>query len=157
MSDVSLPSDRAAVCVQLLRQQDRALQLLQQARMEIDAPVTRSLLARIRGQASDEVEAGLNQAADTLGTAIQAVQYCQSELRRELITARGKPTSAVRDELPAALARFLAERASAPGFSYETAHDPVRGWVVHWKRVTGDGTVRAAGHLCERPHAWLDE
>jgi hypothetical protein len=157
VSDVSLPSDRASICVQLLRQQDRAFQLLQQARNEIDTPVTRSLLARIRAEAAEEVETGISEAVEMLGTAIQAVQYCQSELRRELITARGKREASMREELPAALARFLAERATSPGFTYETSHDPVRGWIIHWKQFTSDGTVRGAGHLAERPYAWLDE
>jgi hypothetical protein len=157
MSDVSLPSDRIAVCAQLLRQQDRTLQLLQQARMEIDTVVTRSLLLRIRGEASDSVENGVTEAVEILGDAIQRVQFCQSELRREISSAQGLGQAAVRDELPAALTRFLTERATAPGFLYETTHDPIRGWIVHWKQFTAEGMVRGAGNLCERPHAWLEE
>jgi hypothetical protein len=157
MSEISLPSDRAAVCVQLLRQQDRAFQLLQQARMEIDTPLTRSLLKRIQGEGSEGAEDGVNQAVEAVGNALQAIQFCQSELRREIVTARGGVASDVRKELPAALARFLAERTSSPGFSYETNHDPVRGWIVHWKQMTSEGRVRGAGKLCERPYAWMEE
>ena len=54
-------------------------------------------------------------------------------------------------------ARFLAERAQEPGFTYEVIQDPVRGWIVAWKEFTNRGTVRGYGQFCERPYAWLDD
>ncbi len=59
--------------------------------------------------------------------------------------------------LPIPLARFVAERAEAPGFTYELEQDLVRGWVIRWKEHAADGTVRGSGQFYERPYAWLDE
>ena len=59
--------------------------------------------------------------------------------------------------MPAYLQRFLAERSQEPGFSYEVAQDPVRGWIVSWKEYTNRGTVRGYGQFYERPYAWLDD
>lgn len=157
MSEASLPSDRAAVCSQLLRQQDRALQQLQRALAEIDTPITKSLLSRIRAGSGGEVEAATGEAVVRLERAVHAVEHCLSETRRELLTARGTGERDAREHLPAAMERFLAERANAPGFSFQTVQDPVRGWVIRWKQQTADGIVRGAGQLCERPYAWLDE
>ena len=90
--------------------------------------------------------------------AVRAVQYCESEIHRELVATSGKgiPTGEF-SNLPVALTRFLAERRDSPGFTYEMGQDPVRGWIIRWKEYSEKGTVRGAGQFYERPYAWLEE
>jgi hypothetical protein len=59
--------------------------------------------------------------------------------------------------LPATLARFLAERMEMPGFTYKVIHDENRGWIILWKEYTQTGSVRGSGQFYERPYAWIDE
>ena len=59
--------------------------------------------------------------------------------------------------LPATLARFLAERRDLPGFTYGVLHDENRGWIILWKEYTNTGSVRGSGQFYERPYAWIDE
>lgn len=157
MPERSLPSDRASLCDQLLRQQDRSLLHLQRVLAELDAPIMRSLLLRLREASGGEVETAMAEAIDRLAKAIHSLEFCVTETRRELISARGGSDESRREGLPPALARFLAERENAPGFTWTAEQDPVRGWIVRWKQQTAQGIVRGAGHLCERPYAWIEE
>jgi hypothetical protein len=157
VSEGSLPRDPAAVLPQLLRQQERILGFLQQARGELDTPVAREMVAGIRGEVPPEVEEGFTRLVEGIQSAIQAAQYGESELRRALLTARGRDERELREHLPGGLARFLASREDTPGFSYGTVRDPVRGWGILWKQLTPEGTVRGAGQLWERPYALLDD
>ncbi len=156
MTDTGFPSERTAICAQLLHHNGRALHFLQLAAREIDTPATRSLLARLRDEATTDAEAAVEQILHRLDALVQAVHYGQAELRRELENAQGGEAARGRDHLPGALGRFISERESQPGFSWEARQDPVRGWVVSWKQLTSSGTVRGAGHLSEKPYAWLE-
>jgi len=157
VSDSSFPGDRATVTAQLLTQNGRALQSLQGISHAIDTPATRTLLSKLRDDATTDAEAAVEQVLAKLEGLIQAVHYCQSELRRELESAQGQESLSDRDHLPGALGRFITERESLPGFEWETYEDPIRGWVVKWKQMTAAGTVRGAGQLWEKPYAWMDD
>ena len=152
--------DRAKACSQLLRQQERALDLLQRIMDEVDTAMTRALVKRLRAaDARAEVESAVGDVVAKIEDAVRAVQYCESEIHRELLAAPGKtvPTVSGPANLPVALARFLAERRDSPGFTYEMGQDAVRGWIIRWKEYSEKGNVRGAGQFYERPYAWLDE
>lgn len=148
--------DSAKSYSQLLRQQERALAFLRRILDEVDAPMTKSLLGRVRVEAKGDVEEGVRQVVAKVEDAIRAVQYCESEIHRELVASEGGPDENAPANLPVALTRFLAERKDSPGFSFEMGQDPVRGWVIRWKELSEDGTVRGAGQFYERPYAWLE-
>jgi hypothetical protein len=151
-------ADRAKACSQLLRQQERALGLLQRIIDEVDTSITRSLLKRLRSDGRAEVESAVGEMVAKVEDAVRAVQYCESEIHRELVAISGKTVPAGGpSNLPVALARFLAERRDSPGFTFEMGQDPVRGWTIRWKEYSEKGTVRGAGQFYERPYAWLEE
>lgn len=141
---------------QLLRQQERARAFLQRILDEVDAPLTKSLLGRVRTESSGDVEEGVRGVVAKVEDAIRAVQYCESEIHRELVASEEEEDENAPANLPIALTRFLAERRDSPGFSFEMGQDPVRGWVIRWKELSEDGSVRGAGQFYERPYAWLD-
>lgn len=148
----------ARAYAQLLRQQERAIQALEDLRDELEAPTTRALLREIRHEATRDVEEALGEVRDRVQETLRAAQVCQSEIHRELMVNPSRPT--VVDgpsNLPPVMARFLTERQRTPGFTYEVRQDEVRGWVIHWKEYTHRGTVRGSGQFYERPYAWLDE
>lgn len=150
-------SEKPKVYSQLLRQQERALVLLRRILDEIDAPMTRSLLKRMRSESTGELEEGVTHVVTKVEDAIRAAQYCESEIHRELVASQGDQTPAAPSNLPVALDRFLAERRDSPGFTFEMGQDPVRGWVIRWKEHSEEtGTVRGAGQFYERPYAWLE-
>jgi len=157
VNDSSFPEDRGAIAAQLLTLNGRALQALQALSQTLDTPATRTLLSKLRDEATTDAEASVEQVLARLEGLIQAMHYCQSELRRELENSQGRESLRDRDHLPGALGRFITERERSPGFSWETFEDPIRGWVVKWKQMTAAGTVRGAGQLWERPYAWMDD
>jgi len=157
VTDSAFPEDKATVTSQLLTQNGRALQSLQTLSQALDTPATRTLLGKLRDEATTDAEAAVEQVLAKLEGLLQAVHYCQSELRRELESSQGSDSLRDRDHLPGALGRFITERESSPGFSWETFEDPIRGWVVKWKQMTAAGTVRGAGQLWEKPYAWMDD
>jgi hypothetical protein len=151
-------ADRAKACSQLLRQQERASGLLQRILDEVDTAMTQSLLKRLRADANADVDVAVGEVVAKVEDAVRAVQYCESEIHRELVATTGKAVSAgAPSNLPVALTRFLAERRDSPGFTYEMGQDPVRGWTIRWKEYSEKGTVRGAGQFYERPYAWLEE
>ena len=89
--------------------------------------------------------------------ALRAVQVAESDLQAQMREESDAPTVDGIENLPARLARFLAERHQLPGFTYEVEQDEVRGWMICWKEYTGDGNIRGYGQFYERPYAWLDE
>ena len=157
MSDSSFTEDRGAISLQLLTQNGRALQTLQTVSQTLDTPATRTMLASLRDETTTDAEAAVEQVLAKLEGLIQAMHYCQSELRRELENAQGGESLRDRDHLTGTLGRFVTERERTPGFSWETFEDPVRGWVVKWKQMTAAGMVRGAGQLWEKPYAWMDD
>jgi hypothetical protein len=151
-------ADRAKACSQLLRQQERALALLQKIIDEVDTAMTRALVKRVRAEAKGDVEKAVGEMVKRVDEALRAVQFCESEIHRELVATSGKTVpGGGPSNLPVALTRFLAERQDSPGFTYEMGQDPVRGWTIRWKEYSEKGTVRGAGQFYERPYAWLEE
>jgi hypothetical protein len=148
----------ARAYAQLLRQQERAIQSLEDLRDELEAPTTRALLREIRPDATRDVEEALEEVRDRVQETLRAAQVCQSEIHRELMVNPSRPGMVDGpSNLPSVMVRFLAERQRTPGFTYEVGQDEVRGWVIHWKEYTQRGTVRGSGRFYERPYAWLDE
>lgn len=152
----ALPANPTKAFSQLLRQQERAVALLQRILEEVDAPMTRSLVKRLRDEAVGDVGEGVGEVVARVEDAIRAVQYCESEIHRALVAAGTAESPSGPSNLPVALARFLAERRDSPGFAFETVQDPIRGWIIRWKEYSETGTVRGAGQFYERPYAWLD-
>jgi hypothetical protein len=142
---------------QLLRIQERLLAVLQEALDEIGAPTTLSLLREIRNRTGTNALENFGQIANSVEGAIRDLTLFQSEIQKELLDKRSDVSVEGVSNLPAPLARFLAERTQNDRFSYEVRQDAVRGWVIAWKEYTAEGIVRGFGQFYERPYAWLDE
>lgn len=142
---------------QLLRIQERLLAMLQEALDEIGAPTTLNLLRQLRNQTGSKAPEDFGRIANSVEGAIRELKLFQSEIQNELLTDRVDVSVEGVSNLPAPLARFLAERSQNERFSYEVRQDPVRGWIIAWKEYTAEGIVRGFGQFYERPYAWLDE
>jgi hypothetical protein len=142
---------------QLLRIQERLLAMLQEALDEIGAPTTLNLLRQLRNQTGSKAPEDFGRIANSVEGAIRDLKLFQSEIHNELLTDRVEVSVEGVSNLPAPLARFLAERSQSEGFSYEVRQDPVRGWIIAWKEYTAEGIVRGFGQFYERPYAWLEE
>jgi hypothetical protein len=139
----------------LLNIQARALQQLEGVLADFESPGTIELLRTLRSQAISVIPDRVQEISGAIEEAIRLLKSTESEARMEFeaepVTLDGLP------DLPMPLARFLADRAEAPGFSYELDQDLVRGWVIRWKERTAEGTVRGSGQFYERPYAWIDD
>lgn len=142
---------------QLLRIQERLLAMLQEALDEIGAPTTLNLLRELRNRTGSKALEDIGRIANSVEGAIRELKLFQSEVQNELLNERSEVSVEGVNNLPAPLARFLAERSQNERFSYEVRQDPVRGWVIAWKEYTGEGIVRGFGQFYERPYAWLEE
>jgi len=142
---------------QLLRIQERLLAMLQEALDEIGAPTTLNLLRQLRNQTGSKAPEDFGRIASSVEGAIRELKLFQSEIQNELLTDRVEVSVEGVSNLPAPLARFLAERSQNEQFSYEVRQDPVRGWIIAWKEYTAEGIVRGFGQFYERPYAWLEE
>ncbi len=143
---------------QLLRIQERLLDLLREVLVEVRAPATLTLLKELRRRTGSTAPDNFSRIASSVEDAIRELKIFESELHRDLLDQRpGEFTVAGVPNLPPALARFLAEKTQNPLFSYQVHQDPVRGWVISWKEYTAEGMVRGFGQFYERPYAWLDE
>ncbi len=141
---------------QLLRLHERLLSDFQGAREELSAPGTDGLVKEIKARTGSSPElAPLKTAVEE---AIRALKMSESEIRGSNLeeTDLDFEVEGI-SNMPAYLRRFLAERSSGPGFSYEVSQDEVRGWVIRWKEYTHQGTVRGFGQFYERPYAWLED
>ena len=141
---------------QLLRLSERVMLQLEKVASDLDAPDTSQLAREVRRRTGDS-EQSLSEVTSAVQQAIRTVKVWESELRLAL---QADPNAVEVDgvtNLPATLARFLAERAQMPGFRYDVIQDEVRGWVIRWKEMTPQGTVRGCGQFYERPYAWIDE
>lgn len=142
---------------QLLRIQERLLAMLQEVLDELRAPTTLTLLRELRNRTGSTSLESFGRVTNSVEGAIRELKVFESEIQNELlddpalISVEGVPN------LPAPLARFLAERTQNSRFSYTVRQDPVRGWVIAWKEYTAEGIVRGFGQFYERPYAWLDE
>jgi len=141
---------------QLLRLHEQLLGQFLRARDELSASGTQGLLKVIKGRTGSAPDLSAVKAA--VEEAIRALKLSESQIQ---LAIEDDPDVSFEVEgignMPAYLQRFLAERADYPGFTFEVAHDPVRGWMICWKEYTNRGTVRGYGQFCERPYAWLDD
>jgi hypothetical protein len=142
---------------QLLRLHDRLKQQLQRVRDDMDAPGINKLLKELRRRVGSDPENALAEVTSAIEEALRALQMAESEAQQALEADADDIEVEGVDHLPGRLARFLAERADNPGFSYEVEQDPVRGWMILWKEFTEDGRIRGYGQFYERPYAWLDD
>ena len=142
---------------QLLRIQERLLAMLQEALDEIGAPTTLALLRQLRNQTGSKAPEDFGRIANQVEGAIRELKLLQSEIQNELLDQRSDVSVEGVSNLPAPLARFLAERTQNERFSHEVRQDPVRGWIISWKEYTAEGIVRGFGQFYERPYAWLEE
>lgn len=142
---------------QLLRVQERLLAMLQEVLDEIGAPTTLSLLRQLRNRTGSTAPEDFGRIASSVESAIRELKLFQSEAQNELLADPSDASVEGVSNLPAPLARFLAERSQNEKFSYKVRQDPVRGWVIAWKEYTAEGIIRGFGQFYERPYAWLDE
>lgn len=142
---------------QLMRIQERLLSQLQEARSELNTPATTELIAKLRSRTGNQPDTAFSQITAAVEEGIRCLMVFESEIKQELFSDSDEMEVEGIPNLPPHLARFLAERASLNGFSYEVLQDPVRGWVIRWKEYTAMGTIRGSGQIFERPHAWLVE
>jgi len=142
---------------QVLRLHEQLLSQFSQARETLAAPGTEELLREIKGRTGEAPD--LTDIKTSVEEAIRALKLSQSRIRAsvndEVDTSSFEVVGIA--NMPAYLQRFLAERSQEPGFTYEVADDPVRGWIVSWKEYTNRGTIRGYGQFYERPYAWLED
>lgn len=142
---------------QLLRIQERLLSMLQEVLDELSAPTTLTLLRELRNRTGSGTSESFGRITNSVEGAIRELKLFESELSKELLDEPGEIAVEGVPNLPAPLARFLAERSQNPRFSYEVRDDPVRGWIIAWKEYTAQGIVRGYGQFYERPYAWLED
>lgn len=142
---------------QLLRIQERLAGALQEVLKEIQAPVTVSRLRELRNATGSAAPENFAKVTTAVEAAIRELKICESELQKGLLADPEEIALEGVSNLPAPLARFLAERSQNPHFSCEVLQDSVRGWVIRWKEYTAQGIVRGFGQFYERPYAWIDD
>jgi hypothetical protein len=157
MADGPDPQDQArSEYVQLLRLHEQLLEEFARARDGLLAPSTHHLLKEIRSRTGSAPD--LTELTTKVEETIRSLKISQSHLQRSIVDrthVNGEVPGLA--DLPAYLARFLAERTAQPGFSYAVTEDPLRGWMIKWKEYAPSGTVRGYGQICERPYAWLED
>ena len=99
----------------------------------------------------------LSEITTAVEQAIRALKLSEGKIRDAVIEDFEHAEIDGIGNLPATLARFLAERREMPGFTYKVIHDENRGWIILWKEYTQSGSVRGSGQFYERPYAWIDE
>jgi len=112
---------------QLLRIQERLLTILQEALDEIGAPTTINLLRQLRNRTGSKAPEDFGRIANSVEGAIRELKLFQSEVQNEFLAERSDVAVEGVSNLPAPLARFLAERSQNERFSYEVRQDAVRG------------------------------
>lgn len=142
---------------QLLRLNERLATQLRHVRDELETPELRALLREIRARTGDAPRDAISDVRASVEEALRTLTVSSSEAHA-ILTYEGEETriEGVGD-LPAPLARFIAERTRMDGFSYEVLQDEVRGWIVRWREHTADGQIRGFGQFYERPYAWIDD
>lgn len=141
---------------QLLRIQERLLSMLQDVLDELEAPTTLALLRELRNRTGSKATESFGRVTSSVEGAFRDLKVFESEIQREILADPSEICVEGVSNLPAPLARFLAERSQNPHFSYEVRQDPVRGWIISWKEYTTQGFVRGFGQFYERPYAWLE-
>ena len=121
------------------------------------APGTLEIIAAIRRRTGANPDNALSEITTAVEQAILALKLSEAQIRDEVMEDFEQPEIEGVTNLPATLARFLAERRDMPGFTYKVLHDENRGWIILWKEFTQTGSVRGSGQFYERPYAWIDE
>lgn len=156
MSETGTKAQAKREYTQLLRLHERLLTQFEKAREELSAPGTTELVKVIKARTGSAPD--LSAVKTAVEEAIRALKLSESSIQGAVIE---EPDVEFEVEgianMPAYLQRFLAERATGPGFSYEVVQDDVRGWMVCWKEYTHKGTVRGYGQFYERPYAWIED
>ncbi len=142
---------------QLLHLHTRLLSQLREVRDHLVAPSTLEILSAIRRRTGSNPDAALAEITTGVEQAIRALTLSEGKIRDDVMEDSEYPSIDGVGNLPATLARFLAERREMPGFTYEVIHDENRGWIIRWKEYTETGSVRGSGQFYERPYAWLEE
>lgn len=140
---------------QLIALHARLHDQLERIRDELVSPGTMALLQDIRSRAGTAPD--LAEIVTAVEEAVRAFQLSDATLRDGVEAEVGSFHIDGISNLPSHIQRFLAERASTPGFKYDVVDDDIRGWIIRWKEYTHRGTIRGFGQFCERPHAWLDD
>ena len=142
---------------QLLHLHTRILSQLKEIREHLIAPGTLEIVAAIRRRTGANPDDALSEITTAVEQAILALKLSEAQIRDEVMDDFEQPEVDGVANLPATLARFLAERRDMPGFTYQVLHDENRGWIILWKEFTQTGSVRGSGQFYERPYAWIDE
>jgi hypothetical protein len=142
---------------QLLHLHTRLLSQLREICDHLIAPGTLEILAAIRRRTGADPDAALSEITAAVERAIRALKLSEGQIRDEVMEDYEQAEVDGIGNLPATLARFLAERMEMPGFTYKVIHDENRGRIILWKEYTQTGSVRGSGQLYERPYAWIDE
>ncbi len=140
--------------VRILEFYQHVRDLLLQLRADVDA-LSAPSTTTTRSDRPEGV-ALLTRLTSALEEVLETARSGEGQIHREL-TRLLEEDSSGEDDLPPGLARFVADRASSPGFKYEVEHDPIRGRVLKWTEYTEEGWVRGSGLLYENPHAWIEE
>ncbi len=142
---------------QLLRLHERIMKQLQMVLGELRNPITTKIMQAIKQRTGSTPAEAIGEVTTAVEEAIRACKMSEADLRQDPLDNFGQVAVEGADNLPATLARFLAERSELPGFSYTVIQDENRGWIIRWKEHTEWGTVRGAGQFYERPYAWLED
>lgn len=151
------PEDPRLSFAQMVRLHDRVRHALREMRDELDSPAVQRVVRSLEEEHKGRVATPLDRLRVALDEAVATSEATGREVASELTRFSAGRGAEDEDELPPGLARFVAERSSFPGFRYETTRDPLRGWVLRWREVLEDGSMRAGGILYERPHAWMGD
>ncbi len=122
----------------------------------MSAPDTAGLVEKIKARTGSAPD--LAPVKTAVEEAIRALKMSESEIQGAVVevTEADFEIDGL-SNMPAYLKRFLAERSTQQGLSYDVSQDEVRGWVVRWKEYTHKGRVRGYGQFYERPYAWLED
>ena len=142
---------------QLLHLHTRLVGQLREIRDHFIAPSTLAILAAIRRRTGADPDAALSEITTAVEQAMRALKLSEGKIRDEVLEDLEQAEIDGIGNLPATLARFLAERRDMPGFTYKVIHDENRGWIIRWKEYTQTGSVRGSGQFYELPYAWIDE
>ncbi len=142
---------------QLVHLHTRMLSQLREIREHLISPGTVEILAAIRRRTGSNPNDNLSEITTAVEEAIRAMKLSEGKIREEGMVDYEHADISGLPNLPATLARFLAERRDTPGFIFEVLHDENRGWIILWKEYTHTGSVRGSGQFYERPYAWIDE
>ena len=112
---------------QLLHLHTRLLSQLREIRDHLIAPGTLKILAAIRRRTGADPDEALSEITTAVEQAIRALKLSEGEIRDEVIEEFEHAEIDGIGNLPATLARFLAERREMPGFTYKVIHDENRG------------------------------